>query len=180
VERKNTNKPETIQAFIERYKAANKKYSIQPEDRYNFDETGFRISVGRAQDILTRDKDKRAFLVDPDNRKSITSIECICGDGSSIPPFIILAGKIHMEKNFVDNMHGDTAIALSDIGYSNDDISLTWLEHFNLHTRNKRHGVWRMLISDGYGSHLFDDWIYYCWKNQIIPLCLPPHTTHLL
>jgi hypothetical protein len=62
-----------------------------------------------------------------------------------------------MEKNFVDNMHEDTAIALSETGYSNDDISLAWLEHFNLYTRNKRHGVWRILISDGYGSHLFDD-----------------------
>jgi hypothetical protein len=28
VERKNINKPETIQAFMERYKAANKRYSI--------------------------------------------------------------------------------------------------------------------------------------------------------
>jgi hypothetical protein len=125
VERKNANKPEIIQAFIERYKAANERYGIQPKDRYNFNKTGFRISVSRAQDILTRDKDRRAFLVNSNNRESITSIECIYGDNSFILFFIILAGKIHMKKIFVDNMYDDTVIALSDISYSNDDISLT-------------------------------------------------------
>jgi hypothetical protein len=108
-----------------------KRYNIQPKDRYNFDETGFRINIGHAQNILTRDKNKRAFLVDPDNRELITSIEYICGDDFKILSFIILAGKIYIKKNFVNNIYDDTAIALSDTGYSNDDFSLAWLKHFN-------------------------------------------------
>jgi hypothetical protein len=36
-----------------------------------------------------------------------------------------------MKKNFINNIHDDTIIALSDISYSNDDLSLTLLEYFN-------------------------------------------------
>jgi hypothetical protein len=55
------------------------------------DETGFRIGCGRAYKIITRrNKQKRFYLIDPDNRESITSIETICADGSSIPPMVIL------------------------------------------------------------------------------------------
>jgi hypothetical protein len=37
-----------------------------------------------------------------------------------------------------------------------------------------------MLILDGYGSHLTLDFISFCEEHKIIPLCLPPHTTHML
>jgi hypothetical protein len=45
VECKNANKPETIQAFMEQYKAACERYGIQPEDRYNFDEFVTSIAI---------------------------------------------------------------------------------------------------------------------------------------
>jgi hypothetical protein len=36
-----------------------------------------------------------------------------------------------------------------------------------------------MLIFDGYGSHVTQEFIDYCWENRIRPFQLPAHTTHL-
>lgn len=37
-----------------------------------------------------------------------------------------------------------------------------------------------MLIFDGHGSYLTDEFTYYCWAHDIIPFKLLPHSTHLL
>ena len=36
-----------------------------------------------------------------------------------------------------------------------------------------------MLIFDGYGSHITQEFIEYCWENRIRPFLLPAHSTHL-
>src|SRR5438270_733991 len=54
------------------------------------------------------------------------------------------------------------------------------LAHDRKNTINKCIGKYRMLISDGYNSHLEFDFVEYCWNNYIVPFCLPPHTTHFL
>jgi hypothetical protein len=41
-------------------------------------------------------------------------------------------------------------------------------------------GKYRMLIFDGAGSHMSDQFTWYCWQHDIIPFRLPAHTTHLL
>jgi len=33
---------------------------------------------------------------------------------------------------------------------------------------------------DGHSSHINVNFIEYCWNYKIIPVCLPPHLTHLL
>ncbi|EAQ92249.1 hypothetical protein CHGG_00484 [Chaetomium globosum CBS 148.51] len=40
-------------------------------------------------------------------------------------------------------------------------------------------GVYRLLILDGHGSHHSPDFELYC-KNNIITLCMPPHSSHKL
>jgi DDE superfamily endonuclease len=36
------------------------------------------------------------------------------------------------------------------------------------------------LLLDGHASHITTKAIKFCIASKIIPLCLPPHTTHLL
>jgi hypothetical protein len=101
-------------------------------------------------------------------------------DGSIIPPMVIIPGKQHREQMFPPGLPGNVLMAVSDTGYNNDDLSLAWLHHYDEHTKNRRQGFWRLLIFDGFGSHLLINFIQYCWDNHIIPLVLPPHTTHLM
>jgi hypothetical protein len=54
----------------------------------------------------------------------------------------------------------------------------SWL---TLQTKKYRaFGEWRLLIFDGFGSHLDLGLIEYCLAHKILPFCLPAHTSHIL
>jgi len=163
------------------FQHAIQKYGIAQDDVYNFDETGFRIGVlTGGTKVITHVATKAVYLSDPDNRESITSVECISAGGDVIAPMIIMAGKVMLEKHFDNSLNSDTLLAVSESGYSNDVLGLKWLHHFHRFTEAKKKGVWRMLIFDGHGSHLSDDFLLFAWEKKILPFLFPAHTTHLL
>ena len=41
-------------------------------------------------------------------------------------------------------------------------------------------GAYRLLVLDGHGSHATADFDHFCKENKIIPLYMPPHSSHLL
>jgi hypothetical protein len=75
------------------------KYGIQPDDIWNFDETGF--IMGKIQPkkvVTTAERRGRPKLVQPGNREWVTGIEAVSAEGQSIPPFIIVKGKKHLRS----------------------------------------------------------------------------------
>jgi len=61
------------------------------------------------------------------------------------------------------------------------EIGQAWLEHdFDIPTRAKAAGQYRLLIVDGHTSHFNYDLLKYAKDNRIIMLCLPSNTTHAL
>ena len=104
---------------------------IQPGGIYNFDETGFRVDVGKNQWIVTRDSSREMYLGSCTNRDFVTIYEAISGDGTVLPPMVILSGVLYERQWYTaTDIPDDTLIALSKTGYSNDDLSLEWLAHF--------------------------------------------------
>ena len=73
------------------------KYSIQSRDRYNFDETGFQIGIGRDQWIVTRDPTRQAYLGSSTNWELVTIRETISADRHVLPPMIIVSGIMYQE-----------------------------------------------------------------------------------
>jgi hypothetical protein len=71
-------------------------------------------------------------------------------------------------------------IAVSDNGWTTDELGLEWVKHFNQHTKSRTKGTYRLLILDGHSSHATPEFDQYCADNKIITLCMPPHTSHLL
>lgn len=51
---------------------------------------------------------------------------------------------------------------------------------FEPQTRKTLKGKYRLLIFDGHASHISTKVIQFCISNDIILLCLPAHTTHIL
>ncbi len=51
---------------------------------------------------------------------------------------------------------------------------------FEPQTRRTLKGKYRLLIFDGHSSHISNKVIEFCTDNDIILLCLPSHTTHIL
>jgi hypothetical protein len=172
--------PVKISAWYKVVEETRQAYGIQDGDTYNFDETGFMMGVGSSSKVVTSaDTVGRAIHIQPGNRDWVTTIEGICAAGWSIPPFIILAGKLH-QAGWYTGLPAGWVLAVSDNGWTTDQLGLAWLEHFNRHTEARTVGTYRLLILDGHGSHATPEFDQYCAEHRIITLCMPAHTSHLL
>lgn len=80
--------------------------------------------------VTSADTVGRAIHIQPGNRDWVTTIECICAAGWSLPPFIILSSKLHQTSWYTDLPAG-WVLAVSDNGWTTDQLNLAWLEHFN-------------------------------------------------
>jgi hypothetical protein len=93
---------------------------------------------------------------------------------------LIFKGAHHLHKYFANDIHGDTLFGRSESGFTNNKLTLAWLKHFNQFTEKRTVGQYRLLIFNGYGSHITQEFIEYCWEHRIRPFQLLPHSTHIL
>jgi hypothetical protein len=119
------------------------------------------------------------------SREWITTVACICADGTAIPPVLIFASKNStLQSTWVNDIKAtkhSAHIGSSSTGWSNDEMGLDWLKNvFNRYTKEKARGSWRILILDGHGSHLIAACIEYCFEIKILLIIYPPHATHTL
>ena len=172
--------PVAISAWFNLVEETRQAYGILDTDTYNFDETGFMMGVAATSKVVTSsDTVGRAATVQPGNRDWVTTIECINASGWCLPPFVILSGKQH-QASWYHHIPIDWVLAVSDNGWTTDELGVEWVKHFNRYTAPRTHGVYRLLILDGHSSHATPEFDQYCTENKIITLCMPAHTSHLL
>ncbi len=172
---------DSIRDWFTRFHGIVKDKGVAAGDCYNMDETGFRIGIRRDQWILTKDSKRQSYLPSSSNRKSITVVEAISGDGTVLPPFIIMSGVLQQEIWFTQtNIDDDYMVAVSETGFSNDKLSYNWLKHFDRFSAACQSGVYRLFLLDSYGFYCTYEFVIYCDERKIIPFCMPPHATHLL
>jgi hypothetical protein len=110
----------------------------------------------------------------------VTAIESISASGWALPPTIISKGKLYNQAWF-DGLPGDWRFEVSLNGWTTDEIGLRWLEKlFIPATTSRTIGRYRLLVLDGHGSHLTPLFDQVCSENNIIPVCMPAHSSHLL
>ncbi|EDN06269.1 predicted protein [Histoplasma mississippiense (nom. inval.)] len=108
------------------------KYAFQTCDIYNFDEIGFQEGQGCREWVITAFKDLNSVITSSYSQGLITVIECISADGEVLNPFIIMKIKTHFKDWYTQsNLLGGYMIAMSDTGYTNDEIGFAWIQHFN-------------------------------------------------
>jgi hypothetical protein len=175
--------PKSIKEWFSMVQHAIDENGIQPEDIYNFDETGFAMGLISSQKVVTRaEYYGRRSILQPGNREWVTAIETICADGYSLPPCIIFKGQVYIAGWFESSsLPTDWRIEVSNNGWTTDEIGLRWLQKiFIPYTTSRVRGRFRLLILDGHGSHLTPQFDRICAENDIIPLCMPSHSSHLL
>jgi hypothetical protein len=174
--------PRIITPWFDMVRHFKAEHGIPDDDVYNFDETGFQMGVIGTELVVTgTDKRNHPKTIQPGNREWVTAIAAINALGWAIPPYIIFAGKTHLSAWYEgDDIPGDWPIGLSDNGWTNDKLGLEWLKHFDKHTKNRTKGTKRLLILDGHGSHDTAGFHIFCRENNIISLCMPAHSSHLL
>jgi hypothetical protein len=174
--------PEIIRGWFALVRNTIAKYGIQEADIYNFDETGFLMGIiSTAMVVTSSERRGRAKSKQPGNREWATVIQGINATGWAVPPFIIVQGKYHLSSWYENSpLPKDWAIATSENGWTTNERGLEWIQHFDKHTRARTAGVYRLLILDGHDSHHSTDFEVYCKENNIITLCMPPHSSHIL
>src|SRR6266480_3516204 len=176
-----------IRQWFRQLEATMREHDIYQEDFWNMDEMGLRIGVGRGQWVIVPADDQYLsrfshIIGVHGDRDQCTIIESVSAAGTCIPPMAIMKGVVILKRWFaelppeLDNL----LVGMSDSGYSNDTLFFQWLQHWEHFTRISRRGKYRMLLLDGYDSHLTYSALKFCEQQKVVIVLLPPHTSHFL
>ena len=59
-------------------------------------------------------------------------------------------------------------------------MGMEWIRHFEEFTAPRKVGVYRLLVLDRHESYHLVEFEEYCKEHNIVTLCMPPHSSHLL
>lgn len=120
-------------------------------------------------------------MTDSDNRKYITSAKSINEVGHTILAFLILQAKHILHKwALYNNLFDKMSLSTSNSGYSNKNLAMYWLRHFDKHSTKRQVRLYCLFIMDGYGLHLTYEFWSYAIEHKIILFRLPSHSTYLI
>jgi hypothetical protein len=97
LERKRAEPYENLEKWFQLLQDVITDLGINTDDIWNFDETGFRIGVGRDQLVITREQ-QQLYLGHPMNRELVTAIEAVSACGAHIPLFLIFSSITHQSS----------------------------------------------------------------------------------
>jgi hypothetical protein len=111
----------------------------------------------------------------------VTLIEAVNSTGWALLSYIIFKAIKYSQEGWFESLPSEWRINISDNGWTTDKIGIDWLiNHFIPYMNNCVMGRYRMLILDGYGSHLTAEFDRICTENKIIPICMLLYSSHLL
>lgn len=172
--------PDRLMKWFDDLESVIEEHNIEPRNVYNMDESGFAIGDVEASQCIINATIRQQFQAKPGRQEWVTAVECICADGSSIPPLIIFKGENLSRQWIPADIHDDWRFSCNTKGWTSNKHGLQWLrEVFEPSTREKADGKPRLLICDGHDSHITASWIAHCMRNNIIFMVLPPHSSHL-
>jgi hypothetical protein len=128
--------PDYVVQFFNALAGIVNDYNIGPSEAWNEDEAGIRIGVlyQKYHAVITHaSRHERPSVSDPANRETATLIGCGNAVGDDIPPWVIFKvfPSIHWAQN---DLPAGMRFARSDAAFSNAEICLDWLKHFNYYS----------------------------------------------
>ncbi|CCT63413.1 related to transposase [Fusarium fujikuroi IMI 58289] len=156
---------------------------VKQGNRYNVDEVGMMEGIGMNGLFLGHQSKKSVLIRQPGSRAWITILECISATGKVLRPTVIFKGKTVQQQHFPENLDflEDWEFACSDKGWTSNKLALVWLRKvFIPSTQPEKKNEPRLLILDGHGSHVTEDFLWECYNNNIYLLFLPAHASHVL
>ncbi|THH07168.1 hypothetical protein EW146_g9398 [Bondarzewia mesenterica] len=157
-------------------------YDVKSQNIYNMDEKGIQLGIGKRTFVLVNRDQKIVHQVEDRNRELMTVLETVCADRSALAPMVIFKGKTRNLQWGRQNPC-DASIGFSENGWTDMELGSQFLaHHFEPLTRAKLESddEWRMIILDGHNLHCTYCFCLFAEKHRILPICLPPHTTHRL
>jgi hypothetical protein len=189
IDRQRADSASKYEKYFANLRAKIEKYDLQPDQIYNMDEKGFMIGVSKKRKrIFSRsayEQGKQRQHLQDGNREWITTIGCICANGTALSPGLIYMAKSGLiQSSWVEDFDPKEHacfFASSETGWTNNELGLEWLKSiFDRETKHKASRGWRLLILDGHGSHINMKFLDYCDQNRILLAQFPAHATHTL
>ncbi|EJC99236.1 DDE-domain-containing protein, partial [Fomitiporia mediterranea MF3/22] len=172
--------PTTVNHHFSLLRDLVEKQSIPVENIYNMDEKGIQLGggrKGRKQKFFfgQASHQRNCTRLRDGNLQLATIIECICANGSLVPPGFVLEGKQGFCPEWFNNAQigQEYMVSITESGWTNDFICSEWFKQIFI-----PHPV--LLIFDGHGSHLTDEMVELALQNYVHLYQLPAHTTHKL
>ena len=148
-----------------------------PKQVYNCDEAGFPLQVKNNMRVCVDRYMKRNFKCVTANKDSITTLQCICANGSVLPPTVIFPGK-NFNPEYAYQLPRDGFVGFSPSGWINTEQFYGWVaNHFIPNIPPARPVI---LLIDGHSSHIDLHTSKLCRDNDIHLFRLPPHTSHVI
>jgi hypothetical protein len=87
-----------------------------------------------------------------------------------------------MEPWYRDRLHQNelTIILLSESGFTTDELTFRFLQHFIAHTISGPSKQLKLLLIDNYSSHITPESILLTRPNNVIPFSFPAHLTRCM
>ena len=171
--------PERLQRWFDDLKKVVAECNIKPENMYNMDESGFAIGEKQASRCIINAQIRQQFQAKGGKQEWVSLVECICADGTVVPPLVIFRAENLSRQWIPANIHGSWRFGCNTKGWTSNEHGMKWLTQcFEPTTRDKAAGEYRLLICDGHDSHITGQWVAHCMDNNIIPMILPPHSSH--
>ena len=138
------------------------------------DESGFSIGEVEASKCIINVKIWQKFQkAKPGRQEWVTSVECICADGTALSPLLIFKAENLSRAWIPASIHKSWCFSHNSKGWTSNKHGLEWLHRcFDPATREKAKGKYRMLICDGHDSHITGDFIGHCMDNDILLMIL--------
>jgi hypothetical protein len=120
----------------------------------------------------------------------ITTIACVCCDGTVVAPTVVLPGTGNFTPEQLKRYAPDTSIATTENGWSNSAVFVTVLHSIVKHV-GQQYPEWKeienpmdrkpiLVMLDGHGTHDSADALEYCMEQNIFMVASPAHCTHVL
>jgi hypothetical protein len=111
----------------------------------------------------------------------VTVIQGVNSQGWAVPLFIVVAGKNHLASWYQNSRFlPDWVITVTDNGWTTNKKGIDWIQYFEKHTRARTIGGYHLLVLDSHESHRSDEFEEYCKEYNIVTLCMPVHSSHIL
>ena len=175
---RNTN-PDALEAWFELFREIQTAHQVHPADIWNMDETGIALGVCTNQTVVGSSSTTRSYKKSPENREWVSIIETISAGGDRARCLVIFKGKSLQSTWFNHDTIPDWLYTTSENGWTSNGTGLRWLREIFL-PETDRNGRHRILLLDGHGSHASIKFMWDCYRNNVHPVYLIPHSSHVL
>ncbi|KAL9567450.1 hypothetical protein ACKAV7_008400 [Fusarium commune] len=155
---------------------------IKPENTVNVDEGGIMAGFGLDSLVIgSSDPRRKAFLKGSQSCTWTSLIEAVTADGRLLKHGIIFKSKELRQQWFMDEFRkvADWYYITSDSGWTDNHIAVEWLKEVYLpQTQPADESDARLIILDGHGSHVSDEWMATCFLTNVYCCYLPAHCSH--